>query len=163
MAPLTRPRLTIRPGARGDKPRPAAHMSAMSESPSRLTAMKRGLAGRCPHCGEGPLFRAYLKVNDVCPACGHELGRYRADDGPAYFTILLVGHLVVAPTLLFPWVWQASIWVVAPVVLSVLTVITLVLLPRVKGAFVGLLYSLKIHGHHEPGSELDASEIEAAP
>ena len=158
MAPLT-----IRPGARGDKPRPAAHMSAMSESPSRLTAMKRGLAGRCPHCGEGPLFRAYLKVNDVCPACGHELGRYRADDGPAYFTILLVGHLVVAPTLLFPWVWQASIWVVAPVVLSVLTVITLVLLPRVKGAFVGLLYSLKIHGHHEPGSELDASEIEAAP
>ncbi len=69
----------------------------------------------------------------------------------------------MAPTLLFPWVWQASIWVVAPVVLSVLTVITLVLLPRVKGAFVGLLYSLKIHGHHEPGSELDASEIEAAP
>ena len=50
-----------------------------------------------------------------------------------------------------------------PIVLTALTVVTLLLLPRVKGAFVGLLYSLKTDGHHEPGSELDASEIEAAP
>ncbi len=128
-----------------------------------MTAIKRGLVGRCPHCGEGRLFRAYLKVNDSCPACRHELGRYRADDGPAYLTILLVGHLVIAPALFFPWVWRAPVWQVLALALSLLTTITLVALPRIKGGFVGLLYSLKLNSEQEPGSELAASEIEAAP
>jgi uncharacterized protein (DUF983 family) len=125
--------------------------------------MRRAFLGRCPHCGEGRLYRAYLKVVDRCAACGCELGRYRADDGPAYFTILIVGHAVVLPTLLFPVVWEASPWIVAPILLSALTVITLAFLPRVKGAVVGLLYSLGITGEQAPGSELAASEIGVDP
>lgn len=126
--------------------------------------MQRGLRHRCPACGEGALYRKYLKVNEACPACGHELGEYRADDGPAYFTIILVGHLVVAPLLLLPWIWQETAWIVVPTVLIPLTTLTLLLLPRIKGAFIGLLYSLKMKGDHAaPGSELSASEPEAKP
>jgi uncharacterized protein (DUF983 family) len=107
--------------------------------------MLRGLAGRCPHCGEGRLFYRYLKINHDCPACGHELDRYPADDGPAYFTILLVGHLVVAPLLFFPFIWQAPVALVVPGILIPLATLTLTLLPRVKGAVVGLLYANNVN------------------
>ncbi|HZZ35168.1 MAG TPA: DUF983 domain-containing protein, partial [Caulobacteraceae bacterium] len=98
--------------------------------------MLRGFTGHCPHCGEGRLFYRYLKINHDCPACGHELDRYPADDGPAYFTILLVGHLVIAPLLFFPFVWQAPVALVVPGILIPLTALTLTLLPRIKGAVV---------------------------
>jgi uncharacterized protein (DUF983 family) len=130
----------------------------MSSSPSRFAAILRGVSHRCPQCREGRLYRKYLKVNERCAACGHELGRYRADDGPAYFTILLVGHLVIAPMLFLPWIWQASPAVVVPATLIPLAAVTLLLLPRVKGALIGLLYSLRTDGEQAPASELAASE-----
>jgi uncharacterized protein (DUF983 family) len=68
-------------------------------------SIRRGVAHHCPACGRGKLFRRYLKVEKTCSACGHELARYPADDGPAYLTILLVGHLIVAPLFFFPVVW----------------------------------------------------------
>lgn len=122
-------------------------MEAMSEphpSASVFKGLKRGLQHRCPNCGDGRLYRRYLKVEPVCEACGHELGLYPADDGPAYFTILLVGHVIVAPMLIFPWIWEASPWLVAPVTLIPLTTLTLVALPRVKGAVIGMLWAIKI-------------------
>ncbi len=131
----------------------------MSAKNPVLPFMLRGLAGRCPACGEGKIYRAYLKVNDTCPVCTHPLGEYRADDGPAYFTILLVGHLVVAPLLIFPIIWQAPAAVIVPATLIPLAAITLALLPRVKGAVIGLLYALKLAGDQAPGSELSASEM----
>lgn len=107
--------------------------------------MWRGARGRCPHCGTGRLFYRYLKVRPTCEACGIDLGRYPSDDGPAYFTILLVGHLVILPLLLFPIVWQAPPAIVVPAVLFPLIGLTLVMLPRTKGAVIGLLYVMKVH------------------
>jgi uncharacterized protein (DUF983 family) len=100
------------------------------------------MIGRCPDCGQGPLFSRYLKVEPVCQACGHELAAYPADDGPAYFTILIVGHLVIAPLLLFPFVWEVSAWIVMPLTVIPLLLLTLLLLPRIKGAFIGALWFL---------------------
>jgi len=62
-------------------------------------AMRHGLRRRCPSCGTGPLFDGYLTVRDSCPDCGEDLTPQRADDGPAYLTLLIVGHLM-APLLL---------------------------------------------------------------
>lgn len=124
-------------------------MDAMSQEPAVtearpfLTGIKRGLRHRCPNCGEGKLYRGYLKVEDACAACGHDLSGYRADDGPAYFTILLVGHLVIAPLLLFPFIWQMSPWFVVPATVIPLTVLILLMLPRIKGAFIGGLWSIR--------------------
>jgi uncharacterized protein (DUF983 family) len=118
-----------------------------------LPALARGFRRRCPECGEGKLFRGYLKVQPVCEACGHENGRYPADDAPPYFTILLVGHLVVAPMLVFPFIWQAPVWLVLAVTLPILATATLLLLPRVKGAVIG--------GHWATGAGQRPVESEA--
>ncbi|TIU90881.1 MAG: DUF983 domain-containing protein, partial [Mesorhizobium sp.] len=59
------------------------------------TAMKRGALGRCPHCGEGKLFRAFVKTVDKCDHCGEELHHHRADDLPAYLVVVIVGHIVL--------------------------------------------------------------------
>jgi uncharacterized protein (DUF983 family) len=97
---------------------------------------------------------------DHCAVCGTELGHIRADDGPAYFTILLVGHLVVAPLLFFPQIWQWSPWIILPLTLIPLTVLTLMLLPRVKGAFIAYMFVHGLHGaEHGPASEFSASDI----
>ena len=39
----------------------------------------RGLKRRCPHCGEGALFRSSIRFNERCPACGFLLQRDRGD------------------------------------------------------------------------------------
>ena len=109
-----------------------------------LPSMMRGLRGRCPRCGEGRIFYRYLKVSSECPVCGHDLDQYPSDDGPAYFTILLVGHLVVAPLLLFPIIWKAPPALIVPGVLIPLAVLTMLVLPRVKGAVIGALYALRV-------------------
>ncbi len=121
-------------------------MGPMFSAPKNplLRAMSRGLRGRCPQCGEGRIFYRYLKVSPVCNVCELELDRFPADDGPAYFTILLVGHLIVAPILMFPIIWQAPAAIVVPATLIPLAGLTLLILPRVKGAVIGALYALRV-------------------
>jgi len=104
----------------------------------------RGLSHRCPACGQGKLYGRYLKVAPVCPSCAHPLARYPADDGPAYLTILLIGHLIVGPMLFFPIVWESSPLYSLPIILGALTVTTLLVLPRIKGGWIGLMYSLQV-------------------
>ncbi|ALL14092.1 DUF983 domain-containing protein [Caulobacter henricii] len=121
-------------------------MDTMSSNstPSVLTGLKRGLMHRCPNCGDGRLYVRYLKVDPDCEACGHDLAEYPADDGPAYFTILIIGHLFVAPLLLFPFIWKAPVGLVLPLTVLPLAALTLVLLPRVKGAVIGALWAIKL-------------------
>jgi uncharacterized protein (DUF983 family) len=107
-----------------------------------LDGLRRGAQGRCPNCGQGRLFRAYLKVRPTCECCGHNNGRYPADDAPPYFTILILGHLVIGPLLIFPFIWTSPTWLVLAILLPALTVLTLTLLPIVKGAVVGVLWAL---------------------
>lgn len=109
-------------------------------------AMLRGWRLRCPSCGAGPLLRGYLKVRESCPVCGEALHHQRADDGPAYLTILIVGHLM-APLIL----WVFTTWRPDPLVLAtVFTVgtvaLSLYLLPRLKGALVGVQWAKRMHG-----------------
>lgn len=117
-------------------------MPSQFQQRSIWAGLQRGALGRCPHCGEGRLFSSYLKVEPICSACGHETGLYRADDGPAYFTILIVGHLVVAPLLFLEFVrtWPV-VWVMA-ILLPTIVILALALLPRVKGAFVGVQWAV---------------------
>ena len=116
----------------------------MAEAPNRslMLGMRRGAMMCCPNCGARHLYRAYLKVR-TCPVCGNANGRYPADDAPPYFTILIVGHLVVGPLLLFPWIWQWSIAAILAVIVPSLMILILALLPVVKGAVVGALWSLE--------------------
>jgi uncharacterized protein (DUF983 family) len=135
-------------------------MEPWSSHRSAPLSMGRGLRGKCPCCGKGPMFYRYLKVEPVCQTCGHDLDRYPADDGPAYFTVLIVGHAIIVPFLILfaPWIWKASLWVLVPSALTVVGVITLVALPIVKGAVVGLLYALDITRADQRLHTADAAE-----
>ncbi|MGH9141175.1 MAG: hypothetical protein ACRD2I_08540 [Vicinamibacterales bacterium] len=35
-----------------------------------VTALRRGLSKRCPHCGQGPLFEGWSRHLDRCRVCG---------------------------------------------------------------------------------------------
>lgn len=109
-------------------------------------AMLRGWRRRCPNCGSGPLLRGYLKVRESCPVCGEALHHQRADDGPAYLTILIVGHLM-APVILWAFVHYRPDPLVLATVFSVGTVaLSLYLLPRLKGALVAVQWAKRMHG-----------------
>ena len=112
-------------------------------------AMLRGWRRRCPHCGNGPMMKSYLKVRDTCPVCGEELHHHKADDGPAYLTILIVGH-IMAPMI----IWAFTEFRPDPMVLaSVFSVgcvaLSLYLLPRLKGAIVGLQWAKRMYGFNK--------------
>lgn len=115
------------------------------ERPSRQ-AMLRGWRRRCPQCGSGPLLRGYLKVREECPVCGEALHHHRADDGPAYLTILIVGH-IMAPAFLAVYTAYRPEPLVMAVLFSVGCVaLSLYLLPRLKGMIVGLQWAKRMHG-----------------
>ena len=103
--------------------------------------------GRCPACGKGRLFGAYLKVVDACEACGTDLHHHRADDAPAYFTILIVGHFIIAGVLATEFVGpDLPFWIPAAIWSILALVWSLWMLPRIKGALVGLQWANRMHG-----------------
>jgi uncharacterized protein (DUF983 family) len=109
-------------------------------------ALLRGWRRRCPNCGAGPMMRGYLSVRDSCPVCGEELHHQRADDGPAYLTILIVGHLL-APVLLFVFTtWRPEPLLLAAIFSVGTVALSLYLLPRLKGAMVALQWAKRMHG-----------------
>lgn len=110
------------------------------------TAMKRGFRGRCPHCGEGKLFRAFLKVNDSCPSCGEDLHHHRADDLPAYLVIVIVGHIVVPIALMIETGFAPPVALQLAIYLPITLLASLLLLQPVKGAVVGLQWACRMHG-----------------
>lgn len=113
-------------------------------------AMLRGWRMRCPCCGAGPLLRGYLSVRDSCPVCNEALHHQRADDGPAYLTILIVGHLM-APLILWAFVAFRPDPLILATVFAVGTVgLSLFLLPRLKGVMVGIQWAKRMHGFGPP-------------
>jgi uncharacterized protein (DUF983 family) len=128
------------------------------------TAMKRGFRQRCPACGEGRLYKSYLKVNATCPGCNEELHHQRADDAPPYFTILIVAHIVGAGILLTEQTYAPPTWVHWIIWMPLVLVLSLGLLPRIKGALIGLQWALRMHGFGGSADEAiaDPSPVPAA-
>lgn len=125
-----------------------------SEPPEKAGEVERpvgravglGFRRRCPCCGSGPLMAGYLKVRDHCAVCGEEFHHHRADDGPAYLTILIVGHLMI-PLIHITFVSFRPDPVVMAIGFSIICVaLSLYLLPRIKGAIVGFQWAKRMHG-----------------
>ena len=123
------------------------------------TATLRGWRGRCPHCGEGRLFRAFLKVVDHCPACGEAFHHQRADDAPAYFVILIVGHVVVPIVLAVETAFAPPYWLHAALWLPLTLAMSLSLLQPIKGVIVSLQWAYRMHGFNP----FDAPADDAIP
>ena len=110
------------------------------------SSLKRGFCGRCPRCGEGKLFRVFLKVEDRCSVCGLDFTPHRADDLPAYLVIVIVGHLVVPIALMIETDYSPPVWLQLSIYLPLTIILSLLLLQPVKGAVVGLQWALRMHG-----------------
>ena len=123
--------------------------TAVGEKRDVWTSMKRGFRGRCPRCGQGKLFRAFLKVDNNCPVCGLDFTPHRADDLPAYLVIVIVGHIVVPMVLVIETNFSPPVWLQLSIYLPVTLVASLSLLQPVKGAVVGLQWALHMHGFDE--------------
>ena len=127
-----------------------------------MPAMRRGFAHRCPACGTGNIFQSFLKVAGTCPSCGEDLHHHRADDAPPYFTILIVGHIIGAGILMLEQAYAPETWVHYAIWMPLLLAMTFWLLPRIKGALVGLQWALRMHGFAGPKAENMESVAERA-
>ena len=109
-------------------------------------ALWRGWRRRCPSCGSGPMLKGYLQVRNACAVCGEAMHHHRADDGPAYLTILIVGH-IMAPSILAVF----TAFRPEPMVLFTgfaigCVALSLYLLPRLKGLMVAFQWARRMHG-----------------
>ena len=109
-------------------------------------AMWRGTLCKCPHCGQGKMFRAYLKVADHCNACVEQLNLHRADDFPPYIAITIVGHILVLAMLHIEMVYQVSPLTYLYTMIPLAVIMPLAMLPSIKGAIVGLQWANGMYG-----------------
>ncbi len=116
----------------------------MIKKQKKFTLIQRGFKKKCPVCGKSSLYSSYIKLVSKCVACQTDFTCYQTDDGPAYCTIFIVGHVII-PMLVVsegmssppPILFQFIFW-------PLLTIVTSIwLLPRVKGAFLAFQISVK--------------------
>ena len=112
--------------------------------PSLFTALGRGSRGRCPACAKRPLFAGFLRVAPECSNCGAPLGLARADDAPPYFTILIVGHIVIPAMLIMQKMSDPPTWLLSAIFVPLTIALAVGLIRPVKGATVGLMLSFNM-------------------
>jgi len=123
------------------------HVPDADVAPRSVTrALGNTVRGRCPSCGTGKLYDSYLKVTHTCGHCGTELHHQEADDAPAYMVMFIVGHIVIALVLMVEQTVTWPTWLHAVVWLPTILIMSLALLPPVKGALIGIQWAQRMHG-----------------
>ncbi|MBL6958138.1 MAG: DUF983 domain-containing protein [Rhodospirillales bacterium] len=102
----------------------------------------RGLCKRCPQCGQGRIFRRYLKPVHACSQCGEAYGHIRTDDFAPWLTILFLGH-ILAPVIIQVERWYSPpVWGQLMIVVPLTFALVLALLPTAKGTCLGFMWAL---------------------
>ena len=118
----------------------AVETDLLADRQFSFSVLWRGIQKRCPKCGIGAVLTGYLKPASSCSHCGEDFSHISADDGPAWLTLLIVGHAIVPLMLVFGRDNAIPAWFS----ITSLTLITLVgvyfILPRAKGAFIALIW-----------------------
>lgn len=119
-----------------------------------LQSVARGIACRCPRCGNGKLFAGFLTLRPRCESCGLDYAFIDTGDGPAIFIIMLAGAIVVACALVVEVKYQPPFWVHAALWLPLILATTLLPLRSMKS----LLIALQFHHKAAPGSLVDRAK-----
>lgn len=109
-------------------------------------SIQRGMLNRCPNCGTGRLFRAFLKPVDTCAVCGEEIFHHRADDLPAYLVIVVVGHVLLGGYMMTDMVFRVSPWVHLAIWVPLAVLAALLTIQPIKGGVIGLQWAYRMHG-----------------
>jgi len=133
-----------------------------SQARKIFPAIMAGMAHRCPACGYATLYSGYLKIAHSCSSCDESLHHHRADDAPPYLTIFIVGHLIVAGVLKLEQAYEPEVWVHIAIWTPLTLLLSLLLLPRIKGGLVGLQWALRMHGFAGDAEQIkeNASQID---
>jgi uncharacterized protein (DUF983 family) len=118
-------------------------------APSWTEAFMRGMKRQCPRCGRGKMFAGYLTPRVSCQSCGLAFEPLRADDAPAYFTVFIVGHVIISGVLLTEQLWHPEMWLQflwLPASVAMMGG----MLPYVKGAVMGAIFSSRAGEHTFP-------------
>jgi uncharacterized protein (DUF983 family) len=116
------------------------HYMSINTKESGKTVLLRGLKKRCPHCGQGKVLRGYLTQRAACLQCGEDLSTIRADDGPPWLTILLVGHIMAPFVHYFITHDTFPQHLELPIMMVVAVLGALWILPHAKGLFIALIW-----------------------
>lgn len=108
-----------------------------------LSPTSTGLAGRCPRCGEGRMFKGFITVADRCEPCDLDYKFADAGDGPAIFVMLIAGFIIVGAALWLEVRYEPPIWVYVAVFLPLTLIVCLGMLRPLKGVLVALQYANK--------------------
>lgn len=109
-----------------------------------VSALRVGLACRCPRCGRGKLFAGFLKVAETCNACGLELKKHDAGDGPAVFVMFIVGAIVVALALWVELAYEPAYWIHVVLWAPLIVFGSMILLRPAKAILIALQYKHKV-------------------
>ncbi|MEH2565803.1 DUF983 domain-containing protein [Bradyrhizobium sp. AZCC 2289] len=119
--------------------------------PPLAQSAMRGIACKCPRCGEGKLYAGFLTLAPRCESCGLDYAFIDSGDGPAIFIIMLAGAIVVGAALIVEVNYQPPFWVHAVLWLPLILVTTLLPLRSMKS----LLIALQFHHKAAPGRLID--------
>ncbi|MEX0503932.1 DUF983 domain-containing protein [Alphaproteobacteria bacterium LSUCC0719] len=105
-----------------------------------MTAIRRGLARRCPHCGKGATLTGYLTRVPACTECGTDFSEIRADDGPAWATLIVVGHVLAPLMVMLGRDDSIPVWAAIALLSAAMLAGVAWTLPRAKGLFIALIW-----------------------
>ncbi|QZD88793.1 DUF983 domain-containing protein [Qipengyuania aurantiaca] len=126
---------------------PTDESNARYDLPATFMAcLLRGVLGRCPRCGEGKLFRKWLKPVDTCAHCQLDISGQRADDLPAYIGIFVTGHLLAPVIIALVTGFALSAMALLAIVIPLAVVMLIGLLQPSKGGVIALQWWNGMHG-----------------
>ena len=118
---------------------PADQITSPADIPL-MTVIRRGLSRRCPNCGKGAVLSGYLTRVPVCGSCGEDLSHISADDGPAWATLIVVGHVLAPFLIILGRDERIPVWVAIGALAAMMLAGVWWCLPRFKGLFIALIW-----------------------
>jgi uncharacterized protein (DUF983 family) len=109
-------------------------------------ALLRGVRSRCPRCGEGQLFRKWLKPCERCPVCTMDLTPQRADDLPAYIAMIVTGHLMAPLIIMLSADFGMSPVPMIAILVPLAVAMMLGMLQPAKGGVIAVQWWFGMHG-----------------
>ncbi len=80
-------------------------------SKTDVSPLTAALAGRCPRCGKGQLFKNVLELRPACEVCGFDNEAINVGDGAAAFAILILGVVMIGGALFVEFTFLPPWWV----------------------------------------------------
>jgi uncharacterized protein (DUF983 family) len=111
--------------------------------PAAVSLLRAALAGRCPRCGKGRLFRGLLEVRPSCPVCGLDLAGNDAGDGAMVAGIFVVGAVVIALAVWVEFRFTPPLWVHVLLWPAISIPLAIAVMRPAKAALVALQYRFR--------------------